>query len=421
MFGVSMLRERKVVITGMEMISPLGVGTEECWKKLIQGVSGIKRISLFEVEKLRCKIAGECTSFFPEDFLDKKFIRRYDRMFHLFVSSALLTAKNWNFKKEEIKNPFRFSVIGACALSAPSTFEDNYKNYLFSGPKKVSPFCVINVAGNTAAGEVARIFNARGPQFFLQEACSAGTKAIGLSAQLIKMNIIDIALVIGADAGITPTIIASLENLGAIVDERWNEEPHRASRPFDKLRKGFIPAEGAGCLILEAYEHALERGAKPLAEVAGFGATCDAYHPTAPEPEATSIAECIKLALESANLKPEEIDYINAHGTGTPLNDLTETKAIKKIFKEYAYKIPISSNKSMIGHTWGAAGTIETIFSIKTILEGIIPPTINLENPDPECDLDYVPNTPRFKKVKTVLKNSFGFGGINACLVLKAL
>lgn len=416
-----MNKERKVVITGMEMISPLGVGLEESWQKLIQGISGIKRITLFEVERFKCKIAGECSSFSPEEFLDKKFIRRYDRMFHLFVSSALLTAKNWNLKKEKITDPFRFSVIGACALSAPSTLEENYKNFLASGPKKVSPFCVINVAGNTAAGEVARIFNARGPQFFLQEACSAGTKAIGLATQLIKANIIDIALVIGADAGITPTIIASLENLGAIVDDKWNEEPSKASRPFDKLRKGFVPAEGAGCLILEDYEHALKRGANVLAEVAGFAATCDAYHPTAPEPEAISIAKCIKSALENAGITPQEVDYINAHGTGTPLNDLTETKAIKEVFKEEAYKIPISSNKSMIGHTWGAAGTIETIFSVKTILEGIIPPTINLEYPDPECDLDYVPNFPRQKKVKTVLKNSFGFGGINACLVLKAL
>ncbi len=416
-----MNKERKVVVSGMEMISPLGVGVEQSWKKLIQGISGIKRISFFEVEKFKCKLAGECTDFFPEEFLDKKFIRRYDRMFHLFVSSALLTAKTWNFKAEDIKDPFRFSVIGACALSAPSTLEENYKNYLTFGPKKVSPFCVINVAGNTAAGEVARIFNARGPLFFLQEACSAGTKALGLAAQLIKMNIIDIAFVIGADAGITPTIIASLENLGAIVDDRWNEKPHKASRPFDKLRKGFIPAEGAGCLIVEAYEHALKRGAKPLVEIAGFAATCDAYHPTAPEPEAISIAKCIKLALESAKIKPEEIDYINAHGTGTPLNDIIETKAIKEVFKDQAYKIPISSNKSMIGHTWGAAGTIETIFSIKTILEGIIPPTINLENPDPECDLDYVPNFSRRKEVKTVLKNSFGFGGINACLILRAL
>lgn len=305
-------------------------------------------------------------------------------------------------------------------MGAPSTFEEIILQYLNLGPKKVSSFAVINLSTNTAAGEVARIFNAKGPQYFLQEACSAGTKALGLAYELIKNHRIDIAFVIGADSGIRPAILASLENLGAITDAKWNEIPEKASRPFDRLRSGFVPAEGAGCVILEYLESALENRRIPLAEIIGFGATCDAYHPTEPEPSAQSIIECIKLALKSAQIEPEKVDYINAHGTGTPLNDVAETRAIKEVFKEHAYEIPISANKSMIGHTWGAAGIIETIFSIKTILEGIIPPTINLEYPDPDCDLNYVPKKAQKRKIKTVFKNSFGFGGINACLVIRS-
>lgn len=412
---------RRVVITAFEVITPLGTGLDKSWQKLINGESGIDKITLFDPEKHKCQIAGECRDFLAEDFLDRKTISRYDRMFHLFLSIALLTKEKFGFKADSIKDPFRFSVIGASAIGSPSTFEINHTLLQSKGPGKVSPFSVINIAGNPVAGLVAKIFNARGPQYFLQEACSAGTKAVGLAKKLIECNVIDIALVIGADAGITPTLIASLENLGAVADGRWNNEPHRASRPFDKLRSGFVPAEGAGCMIVESYENALKRGVTPLAEVAGFGATCDAYHPTAPEPEATSIIECMKVALKDARASPEEVEYINAHGTSTVLNDLTETKAIKEVFKEHAYKIPVSSNKSMIGHTWGAAGVIETVFSVKTILEGVIPPTINLENPDPDCDLDYVPNRARKKTVNNVLKNSFGFGGINASLILKAL
>ncbi|WP_353684671.1 beta-ketoacyl-[acyl-carrier-protein] synthase family protein [Thermodesulfovibrio sp. 3907-1M] len=413
--------KQKAVITGMNLITPLGVSLDICWRKLVNGESGISQITFFNPENNKCQIAGQCNDFSAEEFLDKKIISRYDRMFHFFISVALLTAETSGFKPESIKDPFRFSIIGASAIGCPATFEKNYGIFTSKGPKKVSPFCILNLAANPVAGEVARIFNARGPQYFLQEACAAGTKAIGLATKLIQMGIIDIAMVIGADAGITPTIIASLENIGAIAGGKGNIMPQQASRPFDSLRCGFVPSEGAGCVIVESYDHALKRGAIPLAEVAGFGATCDAYHPTAPEPQALSIAECMKMALQDARASPEEIDCINAHGTSTVLNDLTETVAIKKVFKEHAYRIPISANKSMIGHMWGAAGVVETIFSVKTIIEGIIPPTINLENPDPDCDLDYVPNKARKKEVNTVLKNSFGFGGINASLVLKKI
>ncbi|WP_353685487.1 beta-ketoacyl-ACP synthase II [Thermodesulfovibrio sp. 3462-1] len=413
--------KRRIVITAMNLITPLGIGLDVCWNRLINGESGIDRITLFNPENHKCQIAGECKEFHAEEFLDKKILSRYDRMFHFFISVALLTAETSGFKTKSIKDPFRFSIIGASAIGCPSSFEQNYEMLISKGPKKVSPFCIINLAGNPVAGQVARIFNARGPQYFLQEACAAGTKAIGLAMKLIQMEIIDIAMVIGADAGITPTIIASLDNIGAIATDKANTQPKKASRPFDRLRCGFVPSEGAGCVIIEAYEHALKRGATPLVEIAGFGATCDAYHPTAPEPEALSIVECMRKALQDARVSPEEIDYINAHGTSTVLNDLTETIAIKSFFKEHAYRIPISSNKSMIGHMWGAAGIVETIFSAKTILEGIIPPTINLENPDPACDLDYVANKARKKNVKIVLKNSFGFGGINASLVLKRI
>jgi len=411
----------KAVITAMEIITPLGIGLDKCWKRLINGESGINQITLFNPEFHKCKIAGECRDFSSEDFLDKKTISRYDRMFHLFISAALLTAHNFRFKPEHVKEPFRFSIIGASAIGSPASFESNLSAIQSGGPRKVSPFYIINIASNPVAGMVAKIFNARGPQYFLQEACSAGTKAIGLAVKLIEMNMIDIAMVIGADAGITPIVIAGLENLGAVVTGIYNNQPEKASRPFDKLRCGFVASEGAGCIIIESYEHALKRGADIFAEIAGFGATCDAYHPVAPEPEALSIVGCIESALKDARVLPEDVDYINAHGTSTVLNDLTETKAIKTVFKDAAYKIPVSSNKSMIGHMWGAAGVVETIFSVRTILEGVIPPTINLENPDPECDLDYVPNLARKKHVDVVLKNSFGFGGINASLIIKSI
>ncbi len=412
---------RRPVITAMDLITPLGVGLDTSWERLIRGDSGISRITLFDPENHKIKIAGECREFHPDDFLDKKFIARYDRMFQLFVAVALLAAEKARITSHTAEDPYRLSVVGASAIGCPSTFEHNYRELIEKGPRKVSPFCVINAAGNPAAGEVAKIFNAKGPQYFLQEACAAGTKAIGLASKLIKADVIDMAIVVGADAGITPTLMASLANLGAIADPKWNDVPEKASRPFDKLRSGFVPSEGAGCVIIEAFEHAVKRGATPLAEVAGFGATCDAYHPVSPEPSAESIVKCMRKALEDAGLSPEDVDYINAHGTSTPLNDVAETRGIKEVFSERAYVVPISSNKSMIGHTWGAAGVIETIFSVKVMLEGLIPPTINLESPDPQCDLDYVPNIARKQKIRVVLKNSFGFGGINGSLVLRSL
>ncbi|SFM97989.1 beta-ketoacyl-[acyl-carrier-protein] synthase family protein [Thermodesulforhabdus norvegica] len=411
------MRARSAVVTAMELITPLGVGLDRSWKRLVRGESGIDRISLFDPSGHKCQIAGECRDFNPEDFLDRKTITRFDRMVHLFVAAALLTIENWRFQYRG--DPFRFSVIGASAIGCPSTFEQNHAELLRRGPRKVSPFCVVAIAANTAACEVARRIGAKGPQYFLQEACAAGTKAMATATALIRQNVIDAAVVVGADAGITPTIMASLENLGAITTGQWNETPSKASRPFDRERKGFVPSEGAGCVILEALEHAEKRGAEPLAEVAGIGATCDAHHPTAAEPSGESIIQCMKQAIKDAGIRPEEVNYINAHGTSTPLNDLVETRAIKKVFGPKAYQIPISSNKSMIGHLWGAAGIVESIFTVKSILDGIIPPTINLDFPDPECDLDYVPNLSRPADIRIALTNSFGFGGINASLVIK--
>jgi len=413
------MRKRAAVVTGMEVITPVGVGLEKSWNALIQGKSGISRITLFDPSKHRCQIAGECREFSAEQFLDRKTLTRFDRMAHFFVASAILAVEKWNFSR--VGDPFRFSIIGASAIGCPATFERSHNELALRGPRKVSPFCVVAIAANTTASEVARRLGARGPQYFLQEACAAGTKAIATAASLIRQDIIDVAIVVGADAGITATIMASLENLGAIATGQWNELPEKASRPFDRERKGFVPSEGAGCMIIEAYEHAEKRGAVPLAEIAGIGATCDAYHPTAAEPSGWSIVRCMELAIKDAGISPDDIDYINAHGTSTPLNDMVETRAIKQVFGDRAYNIPISSNKSMIGHLWGAAGIVEAAFSIKTILDGIIPPTINLEHPDPECDLDYVPNWARNSNVRIVLSNSFGFGGINASLVIKRM
>jgi len=414
------MNKRKAVITGLGAVTPLGLTVEESWEKLCQGKSGIRRIEHFDASPLRCQIAGTIPDFDPLNYLDRKTARRIERMGQLFLAAALMAVEDAHLKVKKGEEN-RVGTVGASALGACETFEKNHALVLSGKPGRVSPFFIVNMAANTMAGELAILLGAKGPQYFLQEACAAGTKAIGTGARLIEWGYVDAVIVSAADAGITPTVMAGLDKSNALADSKWNEQPEKASRPFDKDRSGFVPSEGAGALVMEEYSHALKRGARIYAEVIGFGATCDAYHVTAPHPEGEGAARCMKLAIEDASLSPEEIEYINAHGTSTPANDTMETKAIKKVFKDYAYRVPISSNKSMIGHLWGGAGMVETIFTVKTMDSGIIPPTINLEHPDPLCDLDYVPNEARKAQVHTALKNSFGFGGINGCLVLKKI
>jgi len=408
---------RRIVITGMGAITPLAVGVEESWKKLCAGDSGIKNVTQFDASSLKCQVAGEIRDFVAEDFLRPKKIRRADRFVHFLLAATKMAMED----SQLIIPPddeYRAGIIAATAIGSCKTFEANHELIVQGHMKNVTPYLVINLSANTAGGEVAAMCGARGPHHFLQEACSAGTNAIGLGFKAIKHREAEIMIVGGSDAGISPTLMASLDNLGAIATS-WNDQPQRSSRPFDKKRNGFVTSEGSGVLILEELEHAKARGAKIYAEIVGYGSTCDGYHAVAPLPSGESAAKCMELSIEEADIEPEQIEYINAHGTSTMANDEIETVAIKKLFGQKAKEIMISANKSMTGHMWGAAGAVEGIFTAKTLQEGLIPPTINLDEPDPKCDLDYVPHQARRADIRFALSNSFGFGGINASIVFK--
>jgi len=406
-----------VVITGMGTVTPLAVGVEESWRKLCAGESGIKPITQFDASSLKCQVAGEVLGFRAEDFLTLKKAKRTDRFVHFLLAAAKMALEDSKLLISP-EEEYRTGVIAATAIGSCKTFEANHELIIQRRMKNVTPYLVINLSANTAAGEMAAMCKARGTHHFLQEACSAGTNAIGLGFRAIIHGEAEIMMVGGADAGISPTLMASLDNLGAIATS-WNDQPHKASRPFDKRRNGFVTSEGSGVLILEEIEHANARGASIYAEILGYGSTCDAYHAVAPLPSGEGAVKCMELGMEDAGITLHDIDYINAHGTSTVANDETETIAIKKLFGPRAKEIIISANKSMIGHMWGAAGAVEGIFTAKTLQEGIIPPTINLDEPDPKCDLDYVPHNARRKEVKFALSNSFGFGGINASIVFK--
>jgi 3-oxoacyl-[acyl-carrier-protein] synthase II len=408
---------RRIVITGMGAVTPLAVGVEESWAKLCAGESGIKNVTQFDASSLKCQVAGEIRDFVAEDFLRPKKIRRCDRFVHFLLAATKMAMEDSRLKVNSSEE-YRVGVIAATAIGSCKTFEANHELIVQGHMKNVTPYLVINLSANTAGGEVAAMCGARGPHHFLQEACSAGTNAIGLGFKAIKHREAEIMIVGGSDAGISPTLMASLDNLGAIATS-WNDQPQRASRPFEKKRNGFVTSEGSGVLILEELEHAKARGAKIYAEIVGYGSTCDAYHAVAPLPSGESAAKCMELSIEEAGIEPEQIEHINAHGTSTVANDEIETVAIKKLFGSKAKEIMISANKSMIGHMWGAAGVVEGIFTAKTLQEGLMPPTINLDEPDPKCDLDYVPHQARRSNIRFALSNSFGFGGINASLVFK--
>ena len=408
---------RRIVITGMGAVTPLAIGVEESWEKLCAGESGIKNVTQFDASSLKCQVAGEIRDFVAEDFLRPKKIRRADRFVHFLLAATKMAMEDSRLKVNSSEE-YRVGVIAATAIGSCKTFEANHELVVQGHMKNVTPYLVINLSANTAGGEVAAMCGARGPHHFLQEACSAGTNAIGLGFRAIKHREAEVMIVGGSDAGISPTLMASLDNLGAIATS-WNDQPQRSSRPFEKKRNGFVTSEGSGVLILEELEHAKARGAKIYAEIVGYGSTCDAYHAVAPLPSGESAAKCMELSIEEAGIEPEQIEYINAHGTSTMANDETETVAIKKLFGQRAKEIMISANKSMIGHMWGAAGAVEGIFTAKTLQEGLIPPTINLDEPDPKCDLDYVPHQARRSNIRFALSNSFGFGGINASIVFK--
>jgi len=406
---------RRVVITGLGAITPLGIGVAESWQALCQGKSGIGTITSFDTTDFRTRIAGEVKGFNPLDFMDRKLGRRSSRFIHFAIAAARMAAEDSGLTFNS-SNGNRVGVSVGTALGGIESLEKNHQLLLQGAHRRISPFFVTSFIANMASGEIAIQFGAKGPNMCSATACATGTCAIGDAFRVIQRGEADVMIAGGAEAGISPIMLAGLD--AERVMSARNDAPEKASRPFDKDRDGFIMSEGAGIVILEELEFALNRGAKVYAEVLGYGFNSDAYHITAPDPEGEGAANCMKMALNDAGISIDKIDYINAHGTSTLLNDLSETRAIKRLFQGQSYTIPVSANKSMIGHLWGAAGAVEAIFCTLTITQGIIPPTINYETPDPECDLDYVPNVARKAKVRLAISNSFGFGGANATLIL---
>ncbi len=409
---------RRVVVTGLGAVTPIGTGVNRFWHNLIKGVSGIDHIKSFDPDEfgLTVKIAGEVKDFDPLDFMDKKDASRLSLFIQFAVGAAEEAIEDSGIKSAGY-DPLRIGVIIGTGIGGLRDIEREHAVITAKGARRVSPFFIPYGISNMGAGYVAIRHGFKGPNYCVVSACATGNHAIGDAFRLIQSGDVDAVIAGGAEASITPLGVAGFAVMRALSTR--NDEPQKASRPFDRDRDGFVVGEGAGVLVLEEYERAKARGAKIYAEIVGYGATDDAFHITAPHECGEGAYECMRLALEDAGLNPSEVDYINAHGTSTPLNDTIETLAIKKLFGEHAYRLKVSSNKSMIGHLLGAAGAVEAIASVKTIETGIIPPTVNLENPDPQCDLDYVPGKAVEADVRVVLSNSFGFGGTNACLVFK--
>ena len=407
--------KRRVVVTGMGAITPLGIGVEASWQSLWQGRSGVGVVTRFDVTSFQTRIAGEVNNFEPADFISKKLVRRSGRFIHYALAASQMAVENSRLTVNP-DNCERVGVSVGTAMGGVEALEENQKLLLAGAQHQISPFFIPSFICNMSTGQVAIQLGARGPNMCSVTACASGTHAIGDAFRVIQRGEADAMIAGGAEAAICPVVFAGLDALKVM--SRRNGEPLRASRPFDSYRDGFVISEGSGVVILEALESALIRGARIYAEVLGYGYNSDGYHITAPDPNGEGAASCMKRALLDAGISKDKIDYINAHGTSTKLNDLSETRAIKSVFGEYSKQIPVSSNKSMTGHLWGGSGAIEVIFSVLTILKGIIPPTINYEFPDPECDLDYVPNVAREKGVKIALSNSFGFGSTNGTLII---
>ena len=408
---------RRVVVTGLGIVSPLGTGLEKNWQAVTAGRSGIRPISRFQnTEFFASRIAGEVPDFRAEDFIEPKEIKKMDLFIQYSVAAADMAAKDGAFKVDPEEAPRVGCIIGV-GLCGLETIETYHKAYLEGGPRKISPFFIPKVISNLAPGQIAIRHGAKGINWTPTSACASGNHAIGEAFQSIRRGLQDAVIAGGAESAITPLGVGGFASMKALSTR--NDEPERASRPFDKERDGFVIAEGSAVLILEERERALKRGAKIYAEIIGYAANGDAHHITAPAPEGEGAARCIKLALEDAGIAAQDVSYINAHGTSTEYNDMNETQAIKTVFGEQAYKIPVSSTKSMTGHLLGAAGAVEAVFSVLALQNGLIPPTINYENPDPACDLDYVPNKARQADIKIALSNSFGFGGTNACIIFR--
>jgi len=415
-YNSKQLSLRRVVVTGIGLVSPLGIGTEENWSAILEGKNGISEITRFDASDYPSRIAGEIKSFDPIDFIEKKEARKMDLFIQYSIAAAHIAVIDSGIKMEELEGDRTGVYIGS-GIGGIGSIEEAHKVLLEKGPSRVSPFFLISTLINEAAGQVSIRFRAKGPNSATATACTTGLHAIGDSFRIISRGDADIMIAGGSEAPITPLGVAGFCTMRALSTR--NDEPHRASRPFDAKRDGFVVSEGAGIVILEELGSALKRGAKIYAEVVGYGMAGDAYHVSAPCLDGDGAYRVMKNALEDAGIYPEEVEYINAHGTSTPYNDKIETLAVKRLFKEHAYKIGVNSTKSMTGHLLGAAGGFEAGVTALSIYNKIIPPTRNYENPDPECDLDYVPNKARPAEINYALSNSFGFGGTNGSLLLK--
>ncbi|EFM13025.1 3-oxoacyl-(acyl-carrier-protein) synthase 2 [Paenibacillus curdlanolyticus YK9] len=408
--------KQRVVVTGMGVMTSLGSDLDQFWGNLMEGKSGVSVIEAFDVSEYPTRIAAEIKGFNPELFADRKEARKMDRFVQLAVAATKKAVEDAKLEIGTNADPERVGVMIGSGIGGLGTWEDQHNILLEKGPKRVSPFFIPMMIANMASGQVSMATGAKGPNSTAVTACATGTHSIGDSYKMIQRGDADVMLCGGAEATIRPTGMAGFCAMRAMSVR--NDEPEKASRPFDVDRDGFVMGEGSGVLVLESLEHALKRGAHIYAEVIGYGMSGDAHHMTEPDPDGA--ARCMTRALKDAGIAPEEIDYINAHGTSTPVGDRSETLAVKKAMGDHAYKVAISSTKSMTGHLLGAAGGVEAVILGLTIQNGIIAPTINLDNQDPECDLDYVPNKPRKASVRTALSNSFGFGGHNATIVMRA-
>lgn len=409
--------EERIVITGMGTVNPLGLSVAESWRSAVNGVSGVGPITLFDSSRLAVHIACEVKGFQPEHFMEAKDARRRDR-FEQFAAAAAREAIQQSGLEADGINPARVGVVISSAIGGISATKDSLLTLLNEGPRRISPFAIPMLMSNGAAGMVSIDYGFRGPSLSVASACASGVDGIGMAWMLLKAGAIDAAIAGASEATITEIGVATFDRVGAM--SRRNEDYSMTPAPFDLNRDGLVMGEGAAVLVLERESHARRRGAEILAELAGYAATADAYHITAPAEDGSGGAAAIRNALASAHLNPEDVGYINAHGTATELNDISETRAIKAALGEQAYHIPVSSTKSMTGHMMGATGALETIFCVQAVREGCLPPTIHYQTPDPRCDLDYVPNQAREVKVSVALNNAFGFGGHNSVLVVRA-
>jgi 3-oxoacyl-[acyl-carrier-protein] synthase II len=408
----------RVVITGMGVVTSLGFDVDTFWANILGGKSGIIRVTQFDATDYTCKIGAEVIGFDPTQHMDPKEVRRNDRYTQFGFAAAKMAVADAGLNPAA-ENCDRLGVIIGSGIGGMYTYENQLKVLWERGPRKVSPFAIPSLIGNMCSGLVAIEYGARGPNFGIVSACASSAHALGEAFHILRRGEADMMIAGGSEAAITPFSYAAFCSMKAMSTR--NDEPHRASRPFEKNRDGFIMAEGAGVLVLETLEHAQARGARICCELVGYGASCDAFHITQPDPDGRGLSLSMTRALASAGLRPEQIDYINAHGTSTPYNDKFETRAVKQVFGEHARRLMISSTKSMTGHLMGAAGGVEAIICAKVLQTGMVPPTINYEEPDPDCDLDYVPNVKRAAPVHAVLSNNLGFGGQNASLIFRRL